>query len=60
MAAAPADLNATECPIQWHTLPADAQAWAEAHGYGEDDAELLYVLTDEEAPEGYPALTVTI
>lgn len=49
------EISDPECPIEWGDLPADAQQWAEAQGYGEDESELLYVVPPEdEAPEGYP------
>lgn len=55
------EISAPDSPIEWADLPADARAWAEAQGYGKDDAELLYVLSDDDsAPAGYSTFTANL
>lgn len=55
------EISDPDCPIDWHNLPADAKAWAEAQGYGADDTELLYVLdAGHGAPEGFPTRTIRL
>jgi hypothetical protein len=41
----------------------DVQAWFAEMGYGADDDELVYLLTDddpEDIPDGFPFLTVEV
>lgn len=55
------EISDPESPISWEHLPPDAQGWAEAQGYGSDDAELLYVLRDgEQAPAGSVSYQVSL
>lgn len=54
------EISDPDAPLGWWDLPADAQEWATAQGYGEDDAELLYILgAEDDAPEGFAVHTVT-
>lgn len=49
-----------ESDVDWDDLPDDAQAWAAEQGYGEDEAELLYVVPGEVELDGYPTRVVTL
>lgn len=53
------EISDPDSPIEWADLDDAARQWAEQQGYGDDDSELLYVLTEgQEPPDGFPTLTI--
>lgn len=58
---AAAEISSPESPITWEDLPAPAREWATAHGYGADEAELLYVIPGrQDLPVGFATLVVEV
>ncbi|MEU0991240.1 hypothetical protein [Streptomyces sp. NPDC005953] len=55
------EISSPESPLDWPSLTRAVQTWATTQGYGDDDAELLYVLAEgDEIPDEFPHHVIVI